>query len=160
MIVQQKAILRLFSAAAAFLSALRFAGLHHATPGLHVRSGSGSEKDTEHWNGVSSMLVCGDGDLSYSACCLSTQLAKAGVTLTATVLEDKDTHHNGVLSPWLFLLNESNCSHFFLLLILDSNTDSVHEFATTPGTNTFFWSRGSLWNRCNSASCLLSKCNF
>jgi hypothetical protein len=103
------------------------------------------------------MLVCGDGDLSYSACWLSPRLAVAGVTLTATVLEDKETHHNGALSQWLFFLNKLNYSHFILLLMLDSNNGSIQEFATAPRSNIVFWSQGSLWNRCNSASYLLSK---
>lgn len=48
------------------------------------------------WTGVSNVLVCGDGDLSYSAW-LSEQLAEADVALTATVLESEEVHNSGAL---------------------------------------------------------------
>lgn len=40
---------------------------------------------------ISTLLVCGDGDLSYSAA-IAPELAASGVRLTATVLEDCETH--------------------------------------------------------------------
>ena len=46
------------------------------------------------WNGISNVLVCGDGDLSYSAG-LAEQLAEVGVSLTATVLETEEVHNSG-----------------------------------------------------------------
>jgi len=58
----------------------------------NTRSGS------ERWNSlvgnktIQSLLVCDDGDLSYSAS-IAPQLAELGISLTATVLEDQDTHH-------------------------------------------------------------------
>ena len=58
----------------------------------NTRSGS------ERWNSlignktIQSLLVCGDGDLSYSAS-IAPQLAELEISLTATVLEDQDTHH-------------------------------------------------------------------
>lgn len=48
----------------------------------------------EKWKDVSKVLVCGDGDLSYSAW-LADQLAELGVSLTATVLETEQVHNNG-----------------------------------------------------------------
>mmetsp|Transcript_22761 Transcript_22761/g.41367 ORF Transcript_22761/g.41367 Transcript_22761/m.41367 type:complete len:166 (-) Transcript_22761:535-1032(-) len=46
----------------------------------------------DEWKGVSDVLVCGDGDLSYSAW-LMQQLGDSGVSLTATVLESKEAHN-------------------------------------------------------------------
>lgn len=43
---------------------------------------------------VDSWLVCGDGDLSYSAQ-ISSLMNDEGVSLTATVLEDEETHNLG-----------------------------------------------------------------
>lgn len=43
--------------------------------------------------GVSSWLVCGDGDLSYSAA-IAPHLSQSNTSLTATVLEDQSTHHS------------------------------------------------------------------
>lgn len=48
----------------------------------------------DEWKGVSDVLVCGDGDLSYSAW-LTQQLGDSGVSLTATVLESKEAHNTG-----------------------------------------------------------------
>eukprot|EP00978_Attheya_sp_CCMP212_P031609 scaffold120195_cov53-Attheya_sp.AAC.1 len=42
---------------------------------------------------ISNLLVCGDGDLSFSAS-IAPELAVLGVHLTATVLEDQTTHHS------------------------------------------------------------------
>ncbi|KAI2503832.1 protein of unknown function (DUF2431) [Fragilaria crotonensis] len=42
---------------------------------------------------VSSWLVCGDGDLSYSAA-IAPFLSQSNVSLTATVLEDQNDHHD------------------------------------------------------------------
>jgi hypothetical protein len=115
--IVQGAILRLCTIslrAAALLPASRFARLHHATPGLHVSSDNVNESEAEHWDGVSNMLVCGDGDLSYSAC-LAPQLAEAGVSLTATVLEDKETHHIGVLSQWLVFVERVELFSLYLV---------------------------------------------
>lgn len=100
MIAQQNALLRLGSVslrAAAFLSAPFFAKLlHHTAHGLHTSSDHFSQSGVEDWDKVSNILVCGDGDLSYSGCWLAPQMAEAGVSLTATVLEDMETHHTGV----------------------------------------------------------------
>jgi hypothetical protein len=97
MIAQQSALLRFCSVslrAAAFLSAPLCAKLlHHTARGFHTSSDNINESEVEHWGGVSNVLVCGDGDLSYSGCWLAPQLAETGVSLTATVLEDMETHH-------------------------------------------------------------------
>ena len=64
----------------------------------HIPSSSGgSETDRQPWNNlygeqIESLLVVGDGDLSHSAA-LAPSLADVGVKLTATVLEDQETHH-------------------------------------------------------------------
>lgn len=44
-------------------------------------------------DGVSSWLVCGDGDLSYCAA-IAQSLSESNVSLTATVLEDQAKHHS------------------------------------------------------------------
>mmetsp|Transcript_6952 Transcript_6952/g.20856 ORF Transcript_6952/g.20856 Transcript_6952/m.20856 type:complete len:492 (-) Transcript_6952:613-2088(-) len=41
---------------------------------------------------ISTLLVCGDGDLSFSAT-VAPDLAELGIRLTATVLEDREVHH-------------------------------------------------------------------
>jgi len=56
-----------------------------------------STSDRQPWNTlcgepIESLLVVGDGDLSHSAA-VAPQLADSDVKLTATVLEDQDTHH-------------------------------------------------------------------
>ena len=43
------------------------------------------------------ILVCGDGDLSYSAE-IASELDALGIELYATVLEDEATHNNGTLA--------------------------------------------------------------
>ena len=43
---------------------------------------------------ISNLLVCGDGDLSYSAS-IANQLASLNVSLTATVLENNEKHNQG-----------------------------------------------------------------
>ena len=64
----------------------------------HIPSSSGgSETDRQPWNTlygeqIESLLVVGDGDLSHSAA-IAPSLADVGVKLTATVLEDQETHH-------------------------------------------------------------------
>lgn len=64
--------------------------------------------DDTSWAGVSNVLVCGDGDLSYSAW-LSPRLAEAGISLTATVLEDKDTHHTGMMCFLAYFARRTAC---------------------------------------------------
>ena len=44
---------------------------------------------------IRNILVCGDGDLSYSAE-IASELDALGVDLYATVLEDEETHNKGV----------------------------------------------------------------
>jgi len=44
-------------------------------------------------NMIENILVCGDGDLSFSAE-ISSELDMLGITLYATVLEDEETHNN------------------------------------------------------------------
>lgn len=47
---------------------------------------------------IRNILVCGDGDLSYSAE-ISTELDALGIELYATVLEDEETHNKGMFAP-------------------------------------------------------------
>lgn len=42
---------------------------------------------------IKNLLVCGDGDLSYSAS-IASELAMLGIRMTATVLEERDEHRN------------------------------------------------------------------
>lgn len=74
----------------------------------------------------SSWLVCGDGDLSFSAS-IASDLADRGVSLVATVLEDQKTHHAVYqnsedhfrnISTWethqvRFCVNATNLSMYF-----------------------------------------------
>ncbi len=46
---------------------------------------------------IRNILVCGDGDLSYSAE-IAPELDTLGIELYATVLEDEETHNKGMLA--------------------------------------------------------------
>ena len=43
---------------------------------------------------ISNLLVCGDGDLSFSAS-IAPQLSSLGIRFTASVLEEQSVHHEG-----------------------------------------------------------------
>ena len=45
---------------------------------------------------IQNILVCGDGDLSFSAD-IAAELDSLGIQLFATVLEDEETHNKGML---------------------------------------------------------------
>jgi len=57
------------------------------------------EKDAR----IRNILVCGDGDLSYSAE-ISSELDTLGIELYATVLEDEETHNKGMLATNAFCI--------------------------------------------------------
>ena len=54
------------------------------------------QRDAENNNFIQNILVCGDGDLSYSAE-IANQLSDMGIELYATVLEVEDVHNEGML---------------------------------------------------------------
>ena len=58
---------------------------------------SNKKSSQENNDLISNMLVCGDGDLSYSAG-IANALDAMGVELTATVLEDRHAHNEGEVS--------------------------------------------------------------
>ena len=102
MLSQQRSFLRLFLLPSAFSASFRSvcpAILSTTTSPRRVTRrwtthSNGATVLHDQWKGVSSVLVCGDGDLSYSAW-LAAQLAEAGVSLTATVLEKEEVHNSG-----------------------------------------------------------------
>lgn len=97
MIVQHRAFIRLFLLPSAFSASFRSGGnaaFLSASQRLRLRASARAAHTDTNTHDASNVLVCGDGDLSYSAW-LAPQLAEAGVTLTATVLETQDVHNKG-----------------------------------------------------------------
>lgn len=83
---------------------------------------------SQEWTGVSNVLICGDGDLSYSAW-LAEQLAEADdVNLTATVLESEEIHNSGAF--YGKKVNHSHTRHQSLLsssCLFDSLSTPVYK---------------------------------
>ena len=61
----------------------------------HHHNHHGSKDDAEEI--ISNILVCGDGDLSFSAE-IASELDALGIDLYASVLEDESTHNTGAIS--------------------------------------------------------------
>lgn len=58
------------------------------------------QRDAKNNNFIQNILVCGDGDLSYSAE-IAHELSDMGIELYATVLEVEDVHNEGMYVPML-----------------------------------------------------------
>ena len=56
------------------------------------------QRDAKNNNFIQNILVCGDGDLSYSAE-IAHELSDMGIKLYATVLEGEDDHNKGMYVP-------------------------------------------------------------
>lgn len=141
MLSQQRSLLRLILLPSAFSSSFRSAGwstflLFNARQRANARQAWASNsrdvttKDDgvialgDQWKDVSSVLVCGDGDLSYSAC-VAQQLSSPesnDVALTATVLEKEQVHNSGAFKQMGYHHTSAclNLSHRFVALIQGS----------------------------------------
>ena len=60
------------------------------------------QRYAENNNFIQNILVCGDGDLSYSAE-IANQLSDMGIELYATVLEVEDVHNEGMYIPYIII---------------------------------------------------------
>ena len=58
------------------------------------------QRDAKNNNFIQNILICGDGDLSYSAE-IAHELSDMGIELYATVLEVEDVHNEGMYVPML-----------------------------------------------------------
>jgi hypothetical protein len=71
---------------------------------------------------ISNLLVCGDGDLSYSAS-IAPHLSQLGIHFIASVLEEQSMHNEGTLKSHLSIENKSiNHLHVARLSYLHRHT--------------------------------------
>ena len=78
-------------------------------------SSTSSTQSSSSSSMIRNLLVCGDGDLSYSAE-ISSELQTLGIELVATVLEEEDVHNQGkylrltvvVFKLWYIILHDIN----------------------------------------------------
>lgn len=153
MITCQRSFVQLFLVPSAFsatslLRSANLAFLLSVTRRPHVtRNWATTQHDrnsmtlANKWKNASNVLVCGDGDLSYSAW-MADQLACAGVSLTATVLETKDVHNSGESTSGCLRL-----SIFCLYSHLHSMLYSVQEFSAKCRENLVVSKpQGLLWH--------------
>ncbi len=93
---------------------------------------------------IENILVCGDGDLSFSAG-ISSELDMLGIKLYATVLEDEETHSKGKYTVGDPPGNSSKCyprlfSNYFLI------SCSVQVFKIQREDHSILsWSRSIVW---------------
>jgi hypothetical protein len=113
---QQRSLLRLILLPSAFSSSFRSASFLSSDARQCAHRQWASIALGDQWKDVSSVLVCGDGDLSYSAW-LAQQLS-SDVALTATVLEAQDAHNNGAFMQWDTTTHQ--CITYVSTLLTDS----------------------------------------